>query len=148
MPKSMSNASARRELLERLERLTPQATPMWGRMNASQMLAHLTNWMLMASGEIVTAPKKRMLRYPPIKQFVVYWLPWPKGVPTAPELISRTPSEWNAERAAVRQSVESFEQLYLKGTFPEHPAFGWMTPRAWGVLGYRHMDHHLRQFGI
>lgn len=148
MPKSMSNASARQELLERLEHLTPHATPRWGRMNASQMLAHLTDWMLMASGDLATAPRKGMIRYPPIKQLLIYWLPWPKSPPTAPELISRTPSEWNAERAAVRHCVESFEQVYLKGTFPEHPAFGRMTPRAWGVLGYRHMDHHLRQFGI
>src|SRR6185312_8855160 len=51
MPKSMSNVRARQELLDRLERLSPDATPLWGKMNASQMLAHLTDWMLMASGD-------------------------------------------------------------------------------------------------
>jgi hypothetical protein len=32
--------------------------------------------------------------------------------------------------------------------WPEHPAFGRMSRRVWGVLGYRHLDHHFRQFGV
>jgi len=112
------------------------------------MLAHLADWMLMASGDIKTAPRPRALRYPPLKQLAIYWLPFPKGVPTSPELLARTPREWSSELASVRQCVESFEQLYLRAQWPEHPVFGKMTPRAWGVFAYRHMDHHLRQFGI
>ncbi|MDP9204545.1 MAG: DinB family protein [Gemmatimonadota bacterium] len=148
MPKSLSSARARQELVDRLERLTPDAIPLWGRMTAPQMLAHLADWMLMAKGELNTAAKKRVLRIPPLKQLVIYWLPFPKGVPTAPELISRKPSEWAIERATVRQHIQWFEDLDAKAVWPEHPAFGRMTPRAWCVLGYRHTDHHLRQFGI
>jgi hypothetical protein len=148
MQKSLSNARARQALLDRLERLVPEATPLWGRMTAPQMLAHLADWMLMARGELKTAAKNRALRYPPVKQLVIYWLPFPKGVPTAPELISREPSEWAIERAAVRKHVQWFENLDPKAAWPEHPVFGKMTPKAWCVLAYRHMDHHFRQFGI
>lgn len=148
MPKSLSHARARRELIDRLERLRPEATPLWGRMTAPQMLAHLADWMLMAKGEIKTAARIPILRYPPLKQLLIYWLPFPKGVPTAPELISRKPSEWAIEEAAVRRHVQWFENLDPKTTWPEHPVFGKMTPQAWCVLGYRHMDHHLRQFGV
>lgn len=148
MQKSLYNARARQELLARLERLTPDATPLWGRMTAPRMLAHLADWMLMAKGELKAAAKNRPLRYPLVKQLVIYWLPFPKGVPTAPELISRKPLEWAIERAAVRQHVLWFESLNPNATWPEHPAFGKMTPRAWGVLAYRHMDHHFRQFGV
>ena len=148
MQKSLSNTRARMELLDRLEHLAPEATPLWGRMTAPQMLAHLVDWMLMAKGELEVAAKNRPLRYPPFKQLVIYWLPFPKGVPTAPELISRKPLAWAIEHAAVRQHVQSFENLNPKAMWPEHPVFGKMTPKAWGVLGYRHMDHHLRQFGI
>ena len=115
-------------------------------MTAPQMLAHLADWMLMAKGQLETAPKNRALSFPPIKQLAIYWLPFPKGIPTAPELISRKPLAWPVERAAVRRHVESFENLPT--SWPEHPVFGKMTARAWCVLGYRHMDHHLRQFGI
>jgi hypothetical protein len=148
MQKSLSNSRARQELLDRLERLTPEATPLWGMMTAPQMLAHLADWMLMAKGELRVGAKTRPLRYPPLKQLVIYWLPFPQGVPTAPELISRKPLEWAIEQAAVRKHVQSFENLDPKAKWPEHPVFGKMTPKAWCVLGYRHMDHHFRQFGI
>jgi len=148
MQKSLSDARARQELLDRLDRLTPDATPRWGTMTAERMLAHLADWMLMASGEIKTAPRGRVLRYPPLKQLAIYWLPFPRGVATSPELIGRAPLEWGIEHASVCQRVESFENLYLKAEWPEHPVFGQMSPKAWGVFAYRHMDHHLRQFGI
>jgi hypothetical protein len=147
MQRSLSDARTRQELVDRLERLGPEAKPLWGKMNAPQMLAHLADWMLMAKGKLKTAPKNRPLRFPPLKQLVIYWLPFPKGVPTAPELISRKPLAWTVERAAVREHVESFETLN-PAVWPEHPVFGEMTPNAWRVLAYRHMDHHLRQFGI
>jgi hypothetical protein len=148
MPKSLWNAQARHELLDRMERLAPEAKPLWGRMNAPQMLAHLANWMRMAEGELKTAPMNLPLRYPPIKQLVIYWLPWPKGVPTAPELIGRDPSDWTNEQAGLRRYIHSFEKRNPKTVWPVHPAFGKMTTRAWGVLCYRHIDHHFRQFGI
>jgi hypothetical protein len=148
MPKTLWNARVRYELLHRLERLSPEAKPLWGRMNAPQMLAHLAKWMQMADGDLETADKKLLMRYPPLKQLIVYWMPWPKGVPTAPELICRDQFDWGTEYAAVRQMLVSFEKRDPEAPWPVHPAFGRLTSRAWGVLGYRHTDHHFRQFGI
>jgi hypothetical protein len=147
MPKSLSNARVRQEVLDRLGRLAPEATPLWGRMSAPQMLAHLADWMLMATGELEVAVIRRPLRYTPIKQLVIYYLPFPKSVPTAPELIKRKPSAWAVEHATVCRYVHSFENANQKELWPEHPVFGKMSSKAWGVLAYRHMDHHLRQFG-
>ena len=101
MQKSLSNATARQELLDRLDRLSPESARVWGTMTAHQMLAHLADWMLMAKGELKTAPIERVLRYPPLKQLAIYWLPFPRGVPTAPELKGRKPLAWSVERAAV-----------------------------------------------
>lgn len=148
MPRSLWNAQARQELLDRLERLAPDATPLWGRMSAPQMLAHVADWMQMAKGELKAEARNLYLRHPPLKQLVIFWLPFPRGVPTAPELLVRGSSEWAIERAAVREHVQSFQNLDPKALSPDHPAFGRMTPRAWGVLGYRHTDHHFRQFGV
>ena len=148
MQKSLASAIARQELLDRLERLSPQSKPRWGKMTAHQMLAHVADWMLMAKGDLKTAPMKRLLRYPPVKQLAIYWLPFPKGVATAPELLRRKPAAWSVERAAVRERVHSFANLDPKATWPEHPVFGKMSAKAWGVFAYRHMDHHLRQFGV
>jgi hypothetical protein len=112
------------------------------------MVAHLADWMLMASGDLKTAARHGVLRYPPIKQLAIYWLPFPKNVQTSPELLARKPSEWSIEQTSVRQRLQSFDKLYAEPPWPEHPVFGTMTPRAWAVFAYRHMDHHLRQFGI
>jgi uncharacterized protein DUF1569 len=117
-------------------------------MTAHQMLAHLADWMRMAKGEIKTATRDHPFRYPPLKQLAIYWLPFPKGVQTSPELIGRIPREWSIEQAAVRQHVQSFENLNPRVMWPSHPVFGKMTEQAWCVFAYRHMDHHLRQFGI
>jgi hypothetical protein len=147
MSKTLSNARDRDELLSRLDRLTPNAHPAWGTMTALQMLAHVADWMLMASGDLATGARQSLLQYAPLKQIAIYWLPFPRGVPTAPELLKRKPSEWATERTLVRERVQSFG-IALKSPSPKHPVFGEMTPRAWGVFGYRHMDHHLRQFGV
>jgi hypothetical protein len=149
MPKTLWNVESRQELVERLSRLKPDARPLWGRMNAPQMVAHLVGWMKMAKGELYTAPLNRPIRYPPLKQMVIYWLPWPKGVPTAPELISREQYDFASEHASFCRYLESFdEKPDPNKIWPPHPAFGNLTTREWGALGYRHTDHHLRQFGV
>ena len=148
MQKSLLDARCRQELVNRLDRLTPESTARWGKMTALQMLAHLADWMLMAKGDLDAAPRKSVLRFPLIKQLAVYWLPFPRNVQTSPELLSRKPSDWTAERAAVRRHVQSFENLDPNLPWPHHPVFGKLTPAAWCVFAYRHMDHHLRQFGI
>ena len=148
MQKSLWSAGARDELVKRVNRLEPGAVALWGRMSAPQMLAHLTDWMLMARGDLPTRFRSNFLRFAPVKHLAIYWLPFPKGVPTAQELISRTASEWSAERATLCECIESFEAMHPDGAWPVHPAFGILSPAAWGVLGYRHTDHHLRQFGV
>jgi hypothetical protein len=148
MPKSLSSPSARQELVDRLRRLTPRSSANWGRMTAPQMLAHVADWMLMASGELPVASKNLVLRHPPLKQLLIYVLPFPKGVPTAPELLARRPADWQAEQDMVCDRVQSFDKLFARNEWPEHPAFGRISPQAWGVLAYRHTDHHLRQFGV
>jgi len=148
MRKSLWNPESRKELTARLDRLEPSASPRWGRMTAPRMLAHLTDWMLMASGDLPTAPRYSILRKAPVRYLAIYWLPFPKGVPTAKELITREPSEWAVELSAFRQHLQSFEIMDPNRIWPEHPAFGFITPETWGVLGYRHTDHHLRQFGV
>ncbi len=148
MKKTLSDARAREQLLKRLERLKPKAAPLWGKMTAPQMLAHVADWMLMANGELRPALKKHPVRYPILKQLMIYWVPFPKGLPTAKELITRKPAAWSVERAAVREHFKSFGNPDPKAIWPDHPLFGRMNRKTWAVLAYRHTDHHFRQFGI
>lgn len=122
-------------------------TPAWGKMNATQMMTHLNEWMKLATGELVAAPRKLPMRYPVIKEIVIR-MPWPKGVPTAPELLARESAGWELERADFIKRLESFGNLKSKSDWPLHPAFGRLSTRTWGVLGYKHTNHHLHQFGV
>ena len=139
--------STRRALIVRVRQLSPDSERRWGRMSAPEMLAHVTDACRMALGEIAARPKTSPLRYFPLRELVVYVLPFPKGVPTAPELLGRTAVDWSAEVVALEQALDRLV-AQSRSTFPEHPVFGNMSTRAWGVLTYRHIDHHLRQFGV
>ena len=141
--------STRDDICRRVGLLTPNHTPQWGRMNVAQMLAHLNDAMRMAAGDLAATQKNTPLRRWPVKQLVVYVLPWPKGVPTAPELLARMHgADLAGEQASFRSVVDRLAAKPVSERWPEHPAFGALTYRAWGVLMYRHADHHLRQFGV
>src|SRR5689334_23429746 len=125
MPKSLANPIVRQEMLTRLGRLSPDAAARWGKMNATQMLAHLVDWMAMADGSLPTAPiRKAGLHYPVLKQIAIYWLPFPKNVMTAPELRRRQPRDWSIELDAVRQLLAGFDTLANRVDWPHHPVFG------------------------
>jgi hypothetical protein len=146
--KSIFNPRDHHELHERVQRLTTTKTAQWGGMTPLQMVAHLSDSLRMASGELEVAPKKVPIRFSPLKQLVLYFLPIPKGLPTAPELIRRKPRDWSIEIAELREELNGLVQRGAEALAPAHPAFGKLSAKQWGVLIYRHMDHHLRQFGV
>lgn len=145
---SLWKESSRQKLSKRLDRLTPDTPAQWGKMNASQMLAHLSDAMKMAIGDLPVTMRKTPLRHPGIKHLIIYGPPFPKGAPTAPELLTRETTDWNGETAELRRLIDSFAAQPATKTLPLHPAFGKMNRRLWGALTYKHIDHHFRQFGI
>ena len=146
---SLWNESHRRRLVDRLARIRPDARARWGKFSAPQMLAHVNDAVRMSSGALVTTPKRTpLLRLPVVKHFVIYAMPWPKGVPTAAELLSRGDlAKWEEECAAFPGVLEAFADPHRDPRTAVHPAFGRLGRRAWGFLAYRHIDHHFRQFG-
>jgi Protein of unknown function (DUF1569) len=145
----MWEGAAAREIRDRVARLAPDRAGHWGRMSAQQMVCHLCESLKMALGELRVAPKRAPLRYAPLKQLVVYLAPFPKNVPTAPELVvAVTPRPWADDIATLQTLIDRFTARAPAAQWPEHPAFGRLSRRAWGVLAYRHIDHHLRQFGV
>ena len=145
---SVWNAHDQRELHDRVGRLVPTAAAQWGKMTAPQMVMHLCESLRMASGELVIPSKNLPLRYTPLKELILYWLPFPRNAPTAPELTVRPPVDWTTDLTELQSRLDDFVRRGESAATAEHPAFGKMTPRQWGVLVYRHMDHHLRQFGV
>lgn len=135
-------------MLARIDRVSGGAQPRWGKMNAEQMLGHLVESVRMGIGEISVKPKKLPIRHFPLKQLIVYWLPFPKGAPTAPELVPKDAGTADRSKGELARLLRLFAERANETQWPEHPAFGKLTTQAWGVLTYRHFDHHLRQFGV
>ena len=144
--KSLWNDENRANLLARIERVAPDARPLWGKMNAGAMLAHITESLRMACGEIECQPRKLPIRFFPLKQLIIYLLPFPKGAPTAKELLQGSDRPAEESKTQLRRLFLAFASRKGSGRWPDHPAFGRLTEREWGVLCYRHFDHHLRQF--
>lgn len=149
MAATIWDPSLRRAFAERVKKLDRESKAAWGKFSSSGMLAHLNDSYRMFTGELKVKSKNLPLRYTPIKQLVIYVAPFPKGLPTSPELLARS------DAAVLDDEKKTFEAMIAKlaGVKPgdplnEHPAFGVLTYKAYGVLMARHTDHHLRQFGV
>jgi hypothetical protein len=151
---TLADPAVRAELRRRLDGLRPEATPAWGNFSAPQMLAHITDTLRMAMGELPVEARLApvWVRTAPMKQLLLYVLPFPKNLPTAPALVARgqqiPASNWAAERAAFDAALERIGNRAPDGPWPTHPFFGPLSARAWKIFQYRHCDHHCRQFGI
>ena len=146
--KTLFEESARGAILSRLDSVTADSRPRWGKMNAERMLTHLVEAMRMAIGELATKPKRLPTRFPPLRQLFVYWLPWPKGLPTAPELRPSNSRTIEESKRELTRLIADFSTRTAQKKWPDHPAIGNLRCRGWGVLVWRHLDHHLRQFGV
>jgi hypothetical protein len=147
--KSIWNESDRNEIVARIERVADESKPQWGKFTPDRMLSHISQSLRMATGELATKPKRLPIRYFPLKQLIIYLLPFPKGTPTAPELLAGPEAPVATLKPELKRQLTHFATLPGSShSWPEHPAFGHLTEQAWGVLVYRHLDHHLRQFGV
>ena len=145
--KSIWQDEARRELTDRIGAVTADRRAEWGTFSAPKMVCHLADSLKMAMGDLKVAPKWLPIRFTPLKQLIIFAAPFPKGTPTAPELLVRQPREWASDVSEVQDLLARAGSARTTDAWPAHPAFGKLSKRAWGVLIYRHMDHHLRQFG-
>jgi hypothetical protein len=117
-------------------------------MDVANMLHHLHLSARMTLGDLpVVSVNKRAFQKFPLKHLLMYVLPFPKGAPTATELKPSAAVAFEEERAALLELLERIATGPSEGAGPDHPLFGPMTWREWGVVTYKHADHHLKQFG-
>jgi len=131
----------------RLARLTPASRPHWGKMSVSQMLWHVSQAMDTALGRLHLTDKK-----PPIPtaviRFMVLKMPWTRNAPTSRHFIPSQDHDFNAELARCRQLIAEIAAQSVDHAPPDHPMFGQMTGKQQSRLHVKHLDHHLRQFGV
>ena len=136
-------------MLARLARLTPDHQRRWGKMEPGQLLPHLADGLRLALGERKsTAVPKRGLRAMIFRHLAIHRMRWPEGkIQSSPGAFLTRSEGWEQDRTILLGLIERFAVAPPERLAVEHPAFGRMRARDWDVLQYRHLDHHLRQFG-
>jgi len=145
---SILNENDRAAICNRMRSLSTTSTARWGRMNVTEMLQHLRLSARMTVGELeVASSNKRVFQMFPLKHLILYVLPFPKGAPTAPELLPVEAASFEEERSALLTLLDQIGAGSREGAGPPHPLFGPMSWPEWGTVTYKHADHHLKQFG-
>jgi len=145
---SILNESDRTAIVSRMHSLSASSAARWGKMNVIGMLQHLRLSAQMTLGEMpVASANKRPFQVFPLKHLLLYVLPFPKGAPTARELYPGDAGSFEEERASVLVLLDRIATGPREGDGPAHPLFGTLSWREWGVVTFKHVDHHLKQFG-
>lgn len=148
--KGLFSPEVYQDCLNRIERLTPVATPQWGRMSAAQMLSHCAEILEVANGkELAHTPLLVKLFKGVIRKMVVSEKPYPRNAKTHPQYRQRADCDFAAGKKRLLNALDKFYAAGKTGAGqPKHPLFGAMTPVESGWSMYKHLDHHLRQFNV
>jgi hypothetical protein len=147
----MYEPSDARDVKERLARLRPDSARQWGTMNAAQAVAHCAMSMEWAVGDRIPP---RMALASILGRIIKPKVlgddaPLRRNSPTAKDLVVPDQRDLEAERNRLRGLIDRFVAAGPAGcTRNPHSFFGRMKPDEWAILMYKHLDHHLRQFGV
>ncbi len=149
--KNIFNAQVVSEIVSRINKLNASTQPQWGKMSVGQMLAHCNITYEMVYDNIHQKPNafvKLMLKLF-VKSKVVGESSYQKNGQTAPQFIIKEDKNFNIEKErliAYLQKTQGLGEGYFEGR--ESHSFGKLTVTEWNNMFYKHIDHHLRQFGV
>lgn len=137
------------EVISRIDKLQAASERQWGKMDAAQMMAHCSATMDMASGRL-NLPRIFIGRIlgPLVKPIYTNEKPFSRNSPTDKKFVIADQRDFAREQEQLKLKVRQFhEGGEAKCTRHPHPFFGALTPQTWARGSYKHLDHHLRQFG-
>lgn len=149
--KSIFDPKDVQDTIARINALKPDSRPQWGKMSVDQMLAHCNAIYEVAHENIHPRPgfiKKFLLKIF-VKPMVVGPRPYPRNSRTAPEFLIKDKREFDKEKDRLIAYLKKTEELgseYFNNR--DYPNFGKLKTNEWNVLFYKHLDHHLTQFGV
>ena len=147
--KNLFQPEAVDELVSRIDKLQPASPRQWGKMDVAQMMAHCSVALDMASGRL-NRPRIFIGRLigPFVKPIYTNEKPFSKNNPTDEKLVIANQRDFTREQDQLKLKVRQFHQGgEAQCSQHPHPFFGALTPQQWSRGMYKHLDHHLRQFG-
>jgi hypothetical protein len=138
-----------KHILQRVSRLEAGKPALWGKMNAAQMLSHCQAPFSVYFGELRLRQSLAGLLFGRMaKRKLFADKPWPRSLPTAKEFLVTDQRAFDEERGRLTGQIERFAGSSILMHPPRHPFFGKMSAQEWSRLAYKHLDHHLQQFGV
>ena len=147
---SIYNQEDAEAFVSRINQLTPITQHVWGTMTVSQMLAHIQEPIKVALG--VTKPNRSVIGFlfgKIAKKGIINHQPFKKGLPTDTSFIISDDRSFESEQQNAIALIRAMQKAGPSGiTTNKHPFFGKMDATEWDSLTIKHLDHHLRQFGV
>jgi hypothetical protein len=148
--KNIFDPGVKEEIMQRIHSLHHTQSPLWGKMNVAQMLAHCVRPLALAMGEAEAKPVGFLMALlgKLVKKTVLSEKPFKQNLPTDPTFVTTAGTfEFEDARAQLVSTIHRF--IEKQDTVPDfkHPFFGKLTKEEWGKSQYKHLDHHLKQFG-
>lgn len=139
------------EVIARINKLQPDSKPNWGKMSAAQVMAHccVTYEMVYENHHPKPNALLRIMLKAFVKNAVVSEKPYKKNGQTAPQFLIKEQRVFEDEKNRLIQYIEKTQQLgesHFDGK--ENLSFGPLNKTQWNNLFYKHLDHHLTQFGV
>jgi Protein of unknown function (DUF1569) len=146
---SLFDPQTAQTMQQRIENLQMDSPRMWGKMDVAQMMAHCAIGLETATGKI--HPKRTFIGKI-IGGFMQGMLtddkPMGKNAPTHPTFVMVDEKDFEKEKTRLLTLLKEFSEGGEAGvTKSPHPFFGKITPQQWSSGVWKHLDHHLRQFG-
>lgn len=149
--KSVFNPQDVEEIIDRINKLTPETQRLWGKMSVSQMLAHcnVAYEVVYESKHPKPNPIFKFIATTFIKKHLVNEVPYPKSTRTAPVFIVSDDKDFSKEKdrliGFIRKTLELGESHFEN---KESYSVGRLTAQEWNNMFYKHLDHHFKQFGV
>jgi hypothetical protein len=138
------------KLRSRIQQLASNQSPNWGKMTVSQMVLHCQKPLDVACGKLTLKQSFLGVLFGKIaKRNFIEKTDLAKNMPTAPQFKIRHEPDFESERQILLLTVTRFGDAGPSIiTNKKHPFFGALTDEEWGILHYKHLDHHLTQFAV
>ena len=145
--RSLFDDAAYAEIVARLDKLSADSTPKWGKMTIGQMLAHSAAVQEIGNGKDLEGTNFiAQLFKGLIKKMLLSDKPYPHNSRTHPQFVVTTPADFEREKSRL---VAAMESIRANGARADgHPLFGPLTDDEWGWMYFKHLNHHLEQFGV
>lgn len=144
--KNLFDDAVKQQIISRINTLTPQSQAQWGKMNVGQMLAHCQMPLGVATGKH-TLKRNFLLSLigPFFKKQLFNDKPFKRSLPTDKSFIITDERIFEKEKQALVDMINSFSETTMSND--PHPFFGKLTKEEWSRGTWKHLDHHLQQFG-